>query len=103
MSDNNIITEFDVAAAEEEMHAAIIEYTNLAYLLGKQRGEATTVPEKKPYTVTAHFDGTMELVIYAASAEQAKEMAKHPVFRNAWVIDEDSTRINAIFKAEETE
>jgi hypothetical protein len=101
MSDN-IITEFDVADAEEAMNQAILEYSNMCYLLGKQRGEEK-VQEKKTYTVTAHFDGMMELTVQAASAEQAKEMAKHPAFRNAWVIDEDSTRINAIMKAEETE
>jgi hypothetical protein len=84
------------------MNQAITNYGNLAYLLGQQRAEAT-VPEKKAYTVTAHFDGMMELVIYAASAEEAKDMAQHPVFRNAWVIDEDSIRINTIWKAEETE
>lgn len=101
MSDN-IITEFDVADAEEAMNQAILEYSNMCYLLGKQRGEAETVPEKKAHTVTAHFDGMMELVIYAASAEEAKDMAKHPVFRDAWVIDDSTIKINAIWKAEET-
>jgi hypothetical protein len=84
------------------MNQAITNYGNLAYLLGQQRAEAT-VPEKKAYTVTAHFDGMMELTVQAASAEQARDMAKHPAFQNAWVIDEESIRINAIGKAEETE
>ena len=97
----DVVTEFDVANAEEEMNQAITNYGNLCYILGQQRAEAA-MEEKKTYTVTAHFDGMMELTVQAASAEQAKDMAQHPAFRNAWVIDEDSIRINTIWKAEET-
>jgi hypothetical protein len=96
----DVVTEFDVANAEEEMNQAITNYGNLCYILGQQRAEA--MEEKKTFTVTAHFDGMMELTVQAASAEQARDMAQHPAFRNAWVIDDSTIKINTIWKAEET-
>lgn len=96
----DVVTEFDVAQAEEDMHQAITNYGNLAYLLGQQRAEAA-MQEEKTFTVTAHFDGMMELTVKAASAEQARDMAQHPAFQNAWVIDDSTIKINTIWKAEE--
>lgn len=36
----DVVTEFDVANAEEEMNQAIINYSNMCYLLGLQRAKA---------------------------------------------------------------
>jgi hypothetical protein len=78
-----------VAAAEEAMHQAIMEYNNLTFLLGKQRGEAT-VPQRKTFYVWEHFDGMMRLEVQASSKEEALAMAQHPSNSKRWVIDEST-------------
>ncbi len=85
----DVVTDFDLAAAEEAMNQAITNYGNLAYLLGQQRGEAT-VQESKKFYVWQHFDGMMRLEVEAKSAEQALAMAEHPSNSKRWVIDEST-------------
>jgi hypothetical protein len=85
----DVVTDFDLAAAEEAMNQAITNYGNLAYLLGQQRGEAI-VPQFKTYYVWQHFDGMMRLEVQAESAEQALAMAIHPSNSKRWVIDEST-------------
>lgn len=56
----DVVTEFDVANAEEEMNQAITNYSNLCYILGQQRAVQELAAKGELKDVEVSYDKLLD-------------------------------------------